>query len=95
MSKLLSGLVVAAALAAGSTGALADEPPKFGWSFNIAGTTDYVFRGISQTSEDPTVQAAVDFSYGMFYTGVWASGLDFGNDFAANPNKIATVEIDV
>ena len=56
----------------------ADEGRKFIYSFNIAGTSDYVFRGISQTDNDPTIQGGLDFSYGILYAGAWASGLDFG-----------------
>jgi uncharacterized protein (TIGR02001 family) len=52
---------------------------KFEWSFNVGATTDYVFRGISQSSEDPVVQGGADVTYGLIYAGVWASGLDFGN----------------
>jgi uncharacterized protein (TIGR02001 family) len=55
----------------------ADEGRKFTYSFNLAGTSDYVFRGISQTDNDPTVQGGIDLGYGMFYVGWWASGLDF------------------
>lgn len=67
----------------------APEARQFAWSFNVGGYSDYVFRGISQTDEDPTIQGSIDFTYGLFYAGAWASGLDFtpaGND--------ANVEID-
>ena len=46
----------------------------------MTGTSDYVFRGVSQTLEDPTIQGSVGIGYGMFYAGVWASGVDFGDD---------------
>jgi uncharacterized protein (TIGR02001 family) len=86
--------VSGAAVADGYEDYSAPPPPptearKFTYSFNIAGTSDYVFRGISQTDNDPTVQGGIDFGYGIFYLGAWASGLDFdvyGND--------AEVEID-
>ena len=41
-------------------------------------TTDYVFRGISQTGNDPAVQASFDAAYGIFYAGMWGSNVDFG-----------------
>ena len=55
------------ALLASSAGALADgyevaapaavdEGRKFTYSFNIGGTSDYVFRGVSQTDNDPAIQ---------------------------------------
>jgi uncharacterized protein (TIGR02001 family) len=39
-----------------------------------------VFRGISQTDNDPAIQGSVDVGYGMFYAGVWASSIDFGGN---------------
>jgi len=55
-------------------------------------TTDYVFRGISQTNQGPAVQASLDASYGIFYLGAWGSNVDFG----AGPfgQDIANIEID-
>jgi uncharacterized protein (TIGR02001 family) len=70
-----------------------EEGRKFTYSFNIDGTSDYVFRGISQTDNDPTVQGGVDFGYGMIYAGAWASGLDFGDDPTVSGSQ-AQVEID-
>jgi uncharacterized protein (TIGR02001 family) len=56
------------------------EPPKSDWSitYNFAATTEYVFRGISQSAENPTVQGGVDVAYKIFYAGIWSSGIDFG-----------------
>jgi uncharacterized protein (TIGR02001 family) len=75
---------LAAGLATSATagGSIKDGPVEPGrqleWSFNIGATTDYVFRGISQTLEDPAFQAGIDLSYGIFYVGVWGSTVDFG-----------------
>ena len=57
--------------------AAADEGRKFSYSFNLGVTSDYVFRGVSQTDNDPTMQGGIDLSYGILYAGVWGSGLDF------------------
>jgi uncharacterized protein (TIGR02001 family) len=46
---------------------------------NVGLTTDYVFRGISQTNEEAAVQGGVDFTCGRFYAGVWASSF-FGDE---------------
>lgn len=43
-------------------------------------TSDYVFRGISQTQENPAIFGGVDLAYGMFYAGVWASKIDFDTE---------------
>ena len=57
--------------------AAADEGRKFTYPFNISATSDCVFRGISQTDNDPTIQGGIDLGYGIQYAGWWASGLDF------------------
>lgn len=61
---------------------------------NFAVTTDYVFRGFSQSAENPTLQGGVDLTYKLFYAGMWASGIDFGNDPIRPGLDIARVEID-
>jgi uncharacterized protein (TIGR02001 family) len=60
---------------------------------NVGLTTDYVFRGFSQTAEDPALQGGVDFTCGRFYLGVWGSNVDFG---AVSPvDTVANVEVDI
>lgn len=48
-------------------------------AFNATVSTDYVFRGFSQTTEDPALSAAVDLTAGSFYAGAWVSNVDFGD----------------
>ncbi len=50
------------------------------FSGNVALTTNYVFRGITQTDDGPAVQGGFDYTNGMFYAGTWASSVDFGDD---------------
>lgn len=77
-------------------GSVKDEPVpagrEFTWSVNAGGTTDYVFRGVSQSAEDPVIQGGVDIGYGIFYAGAWASGIEFGQTAAGR--NVATVEVD-
>ncbi len=107
MRKLVSALGAGVALVAVSGAASADgyeayappPPPaeegrKFSMSFGLTGTSDYVFRGVSQTLNDPTIQGSIDAEYGMFYAGAWASGLDFGGTVAPGDGFDAQVEID-
>jgi uncharacterized protein (TIGR02001 family) len=61
-------------------------------SANVGITSDYVFRGISQTDESPAIQGGFDATCGIFYAGTWASSLDFGGDAAGN--DIANMEWD-
>jgi uncharacterized protein (TIGR02001 family) len=50
------------------------------WSANVAAASDYVFRGVSQTEEDPAISAGVDMTSGVFYAGAWASNVSFAGD---------------
>ena len=92
---LAAGVFVASFAGSAIADSYKDDPTvsagrKLEWSFNIGATSDYVFRGQSQTAGDPTIQGGLDFSYGLFYAGVWGSGVDFGN--ATNQ---ANAEIDI
>lgn len=71
----VSAMAMALALVAGAAQAQSPEV-----SFNIGVTSDYVFRGVSQTDEEPALQGGVDASFGSFYVGAWASNVDFGDD---------------
>lgn len=43
--------------------------------------SDYDFRGITQTAQDPAIQGSVDFaSESGWYIGAWGSNVDFGDD---------------
>jgi uncharacterized protein (TIGR02001 family) len=48
---------------------------------NVGVTTDYVFRGISQTLNDAAVQGGVDATCGNFYVGFWGSNVEFAHPF--------------
>lgn len=67
-----------------------DEGPSF--SFNVGAATDYVFRGFSQTAEDPQVFGGVDASMGIGYAGAWVSNVDFGNGTDAEFDLYAGVK---
>ncbi len=41
--------------------------------------SDYTFNGVSQTGNDPALQASLDYAADSgFYAGTWASNVDFG-----------------
>ncbi|MGV6851668.1 MAG: TorF family putative porin [bacterium] len=45
---------------------------------NVSVTSDYIFRGLSQTNNQPAVQGGIDYSSESgFYAGTWASNTDF------------------
>ena len=81
-----TALVVATALAV--PGLASAQDAQFPISANVTFTTDYVFRGISQTNEKFAVQGGFDWaseSTGI-YVGTWASNVSFDE---------ASVELDV
>ena len=80
--KTLLFSVVASGAVAG-TAMAEDGGPTV--AFNIGANTDYVFRGISQTDEGPSIFGGADLTVGKAYAGVWLSNVDFGagNDTSA------------
>jgi uncharacterized protein (TIGR02001 family) len=77
MKALKFALLGAAASLALGGSAFAQEASAVDLSFNVGVASDYVFRGISQTDEDPQIFAGADMTAGIFYAGVWASNVDF------------------
>ena len=70
--------ILATAMGSVST-ALAEAPESpHVFSANIALTTNYMFRGVSQTNNGSAVQGGFDYEYSPYnlYVGVWASNVD-------------------
>jgi uncharacterized protein (TIGR02001 family) len=82
----LKKLSVACCFIVGSSSGLAlAEGPI---SANVALTSDYVWRGTSQTDNGPAIQGGFDYAHASgFYVGVWGSNVDFKSD--------ANVELDL
>jgi uncharacterized protein (TIGR02001 family) len=92
---LASTALTSAALAGGSIkDAPAADTRKLSFSVNLGATTDYVFRGFSQSDEKLAVQGGADLTYGILYAGIWSSMVDFGNNDAAAPEKYVNAEVD-
>lgn len=85
-NKLFAAALAASVLAAAPAIAEDDEPHFLGGNFsaNVAITTDYTFRGISQSAADPAIQGGFDWASDLFYVGTWGSTVDF-NDDLSNP----------
>jgi uncharacterized protein (TIGR02001 family) len=89
LNKKLLTAAVAAALMSGAGMSVAQEDDDrdvasgdgFEISGNVALTSDYRFRGISQSDESAAIQGGfdVEFSPG-FYIGTWGSSVDFDNN---------------
>jgi len=97
MNTVAAAAIAASAItSAAFAGSMKDEAPagrQLSLSANLGVTSDYVFRGISQSGGDPAVQGGVDLSYGIFYMGVWASTIDFGTNVAGA--NVANAELDL
>lgn len=81
ITKQLKGVAAAAVMAAaGLAFAAPASAEDVSVSFNVGVVSDYVYRGFSQTNEDPAIQGGIDISTESgFYAGVWASSVDFGD----------------
>lgn len=88
-SKLLHAMMLAVYVTPGM--ALAEEASPF--SANIGLTTDYIFRGISQTSANPALQGGIDYAHASgLYAGIWGSNVSWITDFGATGS--ASLELD-
>jgi uncharacterized protein (TIGR02001 family) len=59
--------------------AQAQEEDSSGFNWNAAATSEYMFRGISQTDDHPAIQAGAGYSFSNgLYVGGWVSNVDFG-----------------
>lgn len=100
MKKLTRKLILAAAItsifSAVFTSGVAhaeEQKPDNKVSFNAAVTSDYRFRGISQTRLEPALQGGADYVHNPsgFYVGTWLSTIKFVKDAGGSGN----VEVDV
>lgn len=77
MKKLPYLLVLSGFLSAPALAADAPASPHT-LTGNIAVTTDYVFRGVSQTQGGPALQGGFDYSHASgFYLGAWGSNVEW------------------
>lgn len=93
--KLTSRSLIASAALLASVASLAQTKapePDYTLAYNLGATTDYRYRGISQTRLKPTVQGGIDFSHKSgFYLGAWGSGIKWIKDGGGD----ASVELDL
>ncbi|MEW5703659.1 MAG: TorF family putative porin [Pseudomonadota bacterium] len=102
MKKIHLFALTTVCLAAGSGMALAQEESAaekapYNFSANVALVSEYMFRGLSQTDGQPTIQGGIDFTYDTpspvdVYLGIWGSGVNFQTPTAGDD---ATTEFDL
>lgn len=83
MKKLILASAITAAFA-GSFAHAEEAAPEHVVAYNLGVTTDYVFRGISQSRNRPAVSGGVDYTHSPtgLYAGTWASTISWVNDSA-------------
>ncbi|MGA0533741.1 TorF family putative porin [Hansschlegelia sp. KR7-227] len=77
-SAVIVGHASAADLAAPEPIVEAVVPSMWDVAFGVAGVTDYRFRGVSQSNQNPAVQGYFEVqAFDWIYAGVWGSSVDF------------------
>lgn len=85
MRKTLLATALVAALPFAGTAHAGDGPI----SANLTLTTDYVFRGISQSQGKPALQGGFDYAHASgLYIGTWGSNVGWVDDIAKTNNSV-------
>src|SRR4051812_33898453 len=92
MTKLVLGAVSLAGLVTVAAPAFAQDAPAWALAGTVAVTSDYRFRGISQSNRTFAPQGSLNVTGPEgFYVGAWASKVDFDPTSSDNPY----VEVDI
>jgi uncharacterized protein (TIGR02001 family) len=86
MKKLILASAVVAAFSGSFAQAQEAAAPEHQFAFNVGATSDYRFRGISQSRLKPAVFAGADYTHTPtgFYAGSWASTIKWIKDSGAS-----------
>jgi uncharacterized protein (TIGR02001 family) len=89
MKKILVPSLIALAIGSLTSVAQAQTAPESTLSYNVGVTTDYRYRGISQSRLQPALQGGVDYAdKSGFYVGAWASTIKFIKDSGAAKGNV-------
>ncbi len=80
VGALTTGILSAAFIAGLAAPSYAGDAPKLALSGSATMVTDYMFRSVSNTNQEPTVQPEFDLTYGMFWAYIWGSNTAFGEN---------------
>jgi len=73
-SKLLDSLILVALAMPGAVMAAEASPV----TANVGFTSDYLYRGITQTGGNPAIQGGIDYAHASgFYVGAWGSNVSW------------------
>ena len=80
MKKIVSALALSALVGAPAIVMAEDSPHSL--SGNVSMTSDYLFRGISQTGGDGAIQGGLDYTHASgIYLGTWGSNVGWIEDY--------------
>lgn len=90
---LKNKLLVAALATAFAMPALAEDSPV---SSNMTLTTNYLYRGVTQTGDRGAIQGGIDYAANGIYVGAWGSNISWLTDSAASTGYTAkgSLELD-
>ena len=94
--KLRQTIIAASVLAALP---LLSTPAHAELTGNVSATTNYVWRGVTQTGDSAAVQGGIDWAHGSgVYLGTWASNISGGTEvdfYGGWKKKFGKVELDI
>lgn len=68
-------------------------PERHKLSMNVGLASDYVYRGLTQTDSNPSIQGGIDYAFkDFFYVGAWLSNTSFYNDLMLGASS--SLEVD-
>lgn len=84
----------AASNAAAGEAAAEEATSPHTFSYNLGLYSQYIFRGLTQTAEEPAIQGGVDYSHASgFYLGTWATNISWLEDAGLYENS--SLELDI
>jgi uncharacterized protein (TIGR02001 family) len=93
MKKSLIALALVGAFAVPAFAEEAAPAPEHTLTANVSLTSNYIFRGISQTQGKPAVQGGFDYSHSSgLYVGTWASNVSWVKE--GNFKNNSSLEVD-
>lgn len=76
-SIAIAALMASTAAVATPVSAHVEEGLAGDFSGNIALTTNYIYRGVTQSDNGPAISGGFDYGVDLFYAGVWASSVEW------------------
>src|SRR5574343_1438133 len=94
MKKSLIARALVGAFVAPAIAEEAAPTPEHTFTGNMTLASNYIFRGISQSQNNPAIQGGFDYAHSSgFYLGTWASNISWLSDGRSDVSS--SVEVDI